>query len=117
LVPKKNGDPFVQTGLSTSSPEFVLNGAGSTYNNYQLVYSATSGTANLFVNGTDEINSIAGELSSQSPEFAFGIAQDSFPSQANWNLVSISAVPEPSAASLLLFGSGGLLYFARLRRA
>jgi PEP-CTERM motif len=113
---ESNDDPFVRAGSSSLSPIFVLNGAGSTYNSYQLVYNVASDTANLWVNDTEEISDITGTQSSQAAELAWGIAQSGPSSfQANWNLVSLS-VPEPSASWLVFLGSGVLFYVRRNRK-
>ena len=105
-----NGDPTVQT--SSLGPVFVLTNAGSTYNNYQLIYNATEDAASLWVNGTKELNNITGNLEYGG---SWGLFWGEFQgpssgSQANWNLVSLEATPEPSAMSLILLGSGVLIY-------
>jgi hypothetical protein len=50
-----DGDPFVQVNESSLSPIYTLTGAGSSYNNYDLLYNAANNTASLWVNGVDEI--------------------------------------------------------------
>jgi hypothetical protein len=50
------GDPFVQAGDSSLSPVYTLTGAGSSYNNYELIYNSANTTASLWVNGVDVIN-------------------------------------------------------------
>lgn len=114
---KANGDPVLQVGganLSGSSlsPVFALNGAGSTYNNYQLIYNATANTASLWVNGTDMIDDIMGGQLSGNAHLSWSGYQHDNDVQANWNLVSLS-VPEPSAISFVLLGSGVLIYARR----
>ncbi|HEY1718019.1 MAG TPA: hypothetical protein VGH42_06955 [Verrucomicrobiae bacterium] len=109
-----NGDPTVQTG--NSSPVFTLTGAGSTYNNYELVYSDATDTASLWVNGIQELNDITGDVGYASS--GWGLTWGEFQgssSQANWNLVSLS-VPEPSAISLLFLGNGVLIYVRTRKR-
>ena len=48
---ESNGDPFVRIENDT----YILNGAGSSYNNYQLIYDASVNAASLWVNGIDRI--------------------------------------------------------------
>jgi hypothetical protein len=55
-----NGDPFVHFGNASATPMFVLDGVGSTYHNYQLRYDASSGTADLWVDGIERFTGIAG---------------------------------------------------------
>jgi hypothetical protein len=110
---ESDGDPFVDVGLQ----QYVLKGAGSTYNTYQVVYNNTTETADLWVDGKDEIHDMTVYPGYGQGFLYWGSGAQSGPASVNWNLISVSAVPEPSAASLLLLGGGGLLYFARLRRA
>jgi PEP-CTERM motif len=110
---ESNGDPFVR---ASTTPVFILSGAGSTYNGYQLIYNATTGMADLWVNGIEKISDITGTQSSQAAGLAWGIAQSgASPFQANWNLVSLS-VPEPSTIFLFFLGSGVLFYVRRNRK-
>jgi hypothetical protein len=109
---ESNGDPFVDVGLQ----QYVIKGAGSTYNTYQVVYNNTTETADLWVDGKDEIHDMTLDTYSGSGFLDWGSGMQTGPQEVNWNLISVSAVPEPSAVSLL-FGSGAFLYFARFRRA
>ncbi len=109
LGTESDGDPAVSVSGSSLSPTFILNNVGSSYNNYQLMYNASQGTASLWINGTDMLNNIVGGTTSlQYDELLWGGVQP--PNvQANWNLVSLT-VPEPSASWLLLLGGGVFLY-------
>ncbi len=107
-----NGDPAVQVGGSSLSPVFVLNGVGSSYNDYQLLYNATADTASLWVDGTDAINDIIGGQLNGNAYLSWSAYQHGDNVEANWNLVSLS-VPEPSAVSLVSLGSGVFIYVRR----
>jgi hypothetical protein len=107
-----NAAVWIETALNgIGSPIFTLNGRGSVYNNYQLDYNAIANTASLWVNGTEEVNDINGQ-----PGDFYGVSWgtgQSGPSQANWNLVSLETVPEPTTSWLILLGSGVLFYVRR----
>jgi len=107
------GDPVVQSE-SVGQPTYTVSGVGSSYNNYQLIYDAGTGTASLWVNGIQRVGNIAGI--SESPgvaEVGWGASEQAGGSQANWNLVSLEIVPEPSAMSLIFLGSALLIYARR----
>ena len=112
-----NGDPFVNFGNSSGTPRFVLAGAGSTYHNYQLRYSTTSGIADLWVDGVERFTGISG-LSGFSGWGLFWGELQGGNSAANWNYISFEIIPEPS--SLALLGCGGVLlaghWLRRFRR-
>src|SRR5665213_88764 len=61
-----NGDPFVEVDESSLSPIYTLAGAGSSYNNYELIYNSANNLASLWVDGVDEINNISGIQTSSS---------------------------------------------------
>ena len=110
-----NGDPSVQVIGSSLSPVLALEGASSTYHNYQLVYSAAAGVATLRVDGLERLNGLSGGAGS-SPLLAFGGHEELEPMmQANWHLVSLQLIPEPSSLALLVLG-GGSLWAGRCRR-
>lgn len=114
-----NGDPYVRVVGSSLSPVYILNNAGSTYNTYQLLYDAASDTADLYINGAEQLENIAGGTYSEfplSPSLSFGGGNQGPTSQANWNLVSLETTPEPSTVSLIMFG-GGVLIYIRNRKA
>jgi hypothetical protein len=95
----------------------ITNGGGSIYNTYQLLYSSTSDTASLWINGVERVSAIQPQYGSGQAflEWGGGI-QGTASFQANWNMVSLT-VPEPSSAAVLLLGSGVLIYLRRkLRR-
>jgi len=111
-----NGDPLVRAGTSSLSPVYTITGAGSSYNNYELVFNSVGNVASLWVDGVDRIDNIGGHSSSSSPGFYWGTGQGALtPFQDYWNLVSLS-VPEPSSVGVLLLGSGVLFYLRRKRR-
>jgi hypothetical protein len=103
-----NGDPIVGAGPQV----YTLNNAGSTYNNYQLVYSAATDTGSLLVNGTAQINNIIGQHGTGVGSVIWGEGQQGI-GQGNWNLLSLTVTPEPSAVSLIVLGSGILFYVRR----
>ncbi|HKI70653.1 MAG TPA: PEP-CTERM sorting domain-containing protein [Verrucomicrobiae bacterium] len=117
------GDPFVEAvNYGPGSPtniiaQVTLTGAGSTYNNYQLVYDASARTASLWINGSKYVKSIALGQPNYGGAVYWGClgAQEGY-AQANWNSVSLEIVPEPSSLSLLFLGGGLLLYDRRNRK-
>ena len=103
-----NGDPELELAGASYSPVYILNGAGSTYNTYQLLYDAASDTASLWINGAEQLGDIVGYGTSHQPLLSWGGGYQGPGSiQANWNLVSLEVIPEPS--SLCLLGLGGLV--------
>jgi hypothetical protein len=99
-----SGDPFVRINDQTYS----LDGAGSIYNVYQLVYTAANDTADLWVNGVDRLQDVP-HYQSPLGYVTWGSGLQSGPAQVNWNLVelSVSSVPEPSAICLIFLGLAG----------
>jgi hypothetical protein len=104
-----DGDPYVNG--TSSNPDFELKGGGAGYHNYEIVYSATTDTAALWVDGAEEVPDFLSNLSSagEITRLQWGETQ-SGPSEANWNLVSFQIIPEPSTLSFLFLGSGILFY-------
>ena len=97
-----------QIVAADSQTPFVLAG-GSSYADYQLVYSAQTGTANLWANGSLLSSGIMGVPSGQDSFFFWRGGDQGFNSHlANWNLVSLEIIPEPSSLSLLWLGSSVL---------
>jgi hypothetical protein len=112
-----NGDPTIQVQGSSLSPVFVVNGAGSTYNDYQLIYDAGVGSASLWINGSERLSGIVpGVLDATLGSVSWSGYQHAYNVGANWNEVSLVVTPEPSAASVLCLGSGVLLYLQRKYR-
>ncbi len=107
-----DGDPEVNVG---DSGYFILTNAGSTYNNYQLMYDAETEEASFWINGTEMADNISGGSVSGNGHLSWGAVQQ--PNiQANWNLVSLETIPEPSAWSLIVLDSGILICVRRVFR-
>jgi hypothetical protein len=96
----------VQIGLSA----YYLINSASTYNNFQLVYDPQMDSANLWVNGILAIGGITGQTGTLS---SGGLFWDVTSGQANWSLVSVAVVPEPSSMTIILLGSGVLAYVVK----
>jgi hypothetical protein len=101
-----NGNPSVRVTGSSLSPLMILPDASSGYHNYQLRYSAAAGSASLWVDGVNVLGNIMGGAGF-SPTLRFGGGyQNPADIQANWNLVSLEIVPEPSSLAVLILGGG-----------
>jgi hypothetical protein len=103
-----NGDPIVVAGSSSTSLVLVLQGAGSTYHNYQLAYDAGLGTAQFWVDGVEHLGNIAGAQGFSPAVLIECSHQNPAALQANWNLVSVEIIPEPSTMALVVMG--GVLF-------
>lgn len=98
-----NGDPIVQlTDNFQPGPAVTLSGVGSTYNTYSVLYHAATRSADLWADGTMLYSSVARGTDPSGPIVGWGGHQDVIPVQANWALVSLAIVPEPSTLSLAL---------------
>lgn len=100
-----DGDPVVYS-RSSLNPAFVLEGGGSGYHDYQIVYRAISQQVALLVDGVERVTDIAAIPGSSGWGGFWGTTQGS-PSHANWNRVTLEIIPEPS--SLALLGCGAVL--------
>jgi hypothetical protein len=100
-----NGDPVVQVRENSLSlsPVFVVTGAGATYNTYSLTYHAATDSADLWVNGTELYGGMSSARFDGTPSFDWSGYQHASDVKANWSLVSLAVVPEPSAASLAVW--------------
>ena len=113
------GDPTVQAATYLhSSPVITLDGAGSTYNDFRLVYDASENMTDLWINGVREYSGLPGA----SVETAAGLQwsagyQGSLTRQANWSLVSVEIIPEPSSIGLSLIGLTVIFMKSRTMRS
>jgi hypothetical protein len=112
------GDPDELYLSVNSGPTNIVNltGAGSTYNNYQLIYNASADMASLWINGVEYTNDISPLQQHNGSQVYWGSEGTSAYELANWNLVSFEITPEPTTICLLLFGSGVLIYVLKRRR-
>ena len=112
------GDPDeVYLSVNSGPTNIVnLNGAGSTYNNYQLIYNASADMASLWINGVEYADAISPLEPDHGVQSVYwGSEGGPTFEQANWNLVSLT-IPEPSSAAVFLLGSGVLVYVLKRRR-
>jgi hypothetical protein len=108
-----SGDPIVQLKDNFQpGPAVVLSGAGSTYNTYSVFYHAATRSADLWANGTFLYSAAAGGTDLSPPVVSWGGHQDVIDVHANWALVSLEVVPEPSSLSLAVCA----FFLLRLRK-
>jgi hypothetical protein len=99
-----DGDQSVRVlGNGAFTPEYILNGAGSGYHNYQLEYSAAYRTADLWVDGMEIYSDLQGQPGASSAHLLWG-GQNAFSSlgtiEARWESITLSIIPEPGPTSL-----------------
>jgi hypothetical protein len=111
LGAQPDGDPILRVG----NAQYTLEGAGAGYHNYQLTYDAQIGSAGLWVDGALLATGITGSPN-PTAQFSWGGGQHPGSAYANWNEVSLWAIPEPSALALLTLGGGGWLAVRGWRR-
>ena len=108
-----NDNLQLQLGGSPNST-YILHGQGTAYNSLQLVYGRATGQASLWANGSLLGSAIPGFSLNLQPSIAWGgDVQTANSYQANWNLMSLQIIPEPSSFSLLWLG--GVLFSLRHR--
>jgi len=91
----------------TSGPIFTVAGT-STYNTFELRYDPITLTADLFVNGVEQISNFAGWNLIESPGVFWGSLSSIDAGRGHFNAVTfMTTVPE--AGGLLLMGGAGVL--------
>ena len=85
-----SGDPIVRLPNGNGNhTEIIVEGAGSTFNHYELIYDPLFKKANLFINGVERFKNYSGYTNSESSRVAWGSAAIDI-GQANWNMVEFS---------------------------
>jgi Vibrio cholerae sialidase, lectin insertion/PEP-CTERM motif len=119
-----DGDPFILlwdggivSGVFTGD-KYTLQGAGTTYHTYELVFDPTAGTADLFVDGSEVLSDYAGFSTSGANNFSWGAGSSADTGRGNFNSVtfSVNPVPEPSSLALLSLGGLTLVGYGRRRK-
>jgi len=112
-------DPYGPDGsIRTQGPSYTLEGSGSSYHTYQLVFNPESRSADLFVDGTERIRGYMGDpsfLDNKGLKFgAFSGGQINF---AHVQLAS--PITEPSSRAMMVFGILLLmgLWYVRLKQS
>jgi hypothetical protein len=98
---------FTNVVGSIDGPTLTVAG-NSTYNTFELVYDPVATSADLFVNGSEEISDYAGLPGSQvgnTKQVIWGAGRSGIAGEGRYNEVSLHLLPEPSAALLLLAGA------------
>jgi hypothetical protein len=107
------GDPTVVAGSSRgSTPEYVLAPGSPAYHSYQLSFSAATETASFWIDGVEQYSGLPGTpiFLPGAPNLRWAASfQSPGPMEANWHLVSLEIIPEPSAGTLLALGAAALL--------
>ncbi|MDQ6630498.1 MAG: PEP-CTERM sorting domain-containing protein, partial [Verrucomicrobiota bacterium] len=106
-----NSNPVVQILGSSLNPAAIFNVEGNGYHKYKLMFNASTGLADFWIDGLMRLNNLAGShLASQNGSLGWSGYQHANTVLANWNEVSLIAVPEPS--TLALFGLGSFFFVA-----
>ncbi len=115
---ESDGDQIVRLRTNSVIPqtgiEYTLSGLGSSYNTYSLVYDPLAGSADLFINGIEQISDYTGYATSQT-RVLWGSGTSNDTGQGNYSSVLFSVVPEPISATLFIVG-GATLGFRRMRK-
>jgi hypothetical protein len=118
---ESDGDPIVQLVTTSGGPTFTLQGAGNTYNLWELRYDPVAGSADLFVNGVERLSDYTGFSIAQT-FVIWGAASTADTGQGNYNLVQFEifdqaqVVPEPTSLTLFGLGAAALVISSRRRR-
>lgn len=112
LYSQPDGDPVVST---TQGLTYALEGGGPGYHDYALNYSVSLDKADLWIDGVQRLSGIGASSSYTGATFNWGIAQVPVTATANWNLVSLTVVPEPSSVALYLCGLLAVLFVSSCR--
>lgn len=98
-----DGDPVVRLPSTSSAGvfeglSFAIEGIGSGYHLYELVYDPQTTTADLLVDGVEVVSDYAGTAGIRDSVF-WGVGTPTT-GNANYNLVELVVVPEPSGLSI-----------------
>lgn len=114
-----DGDPIVTliTGQSTGTSH-TLEGTGGGYHLYELVFDPVAGSADLFVDGVEQISDYGGHTHQAGVKrVSFGGASSPDTGHGRYNLVEFTvfseAVPSLSPPAILVLSSGLLAIGAR----
>ncbi|MEM7479403.1 MAG: PEP-CTERM sorting domain-containing protein [Planctomycetota bacterium] len=105
-----DGDTIVQL---SGGGQYTLQGTGTGYHQFDLVYDSATSSADLLVNGLEVISNNTGSLSASSGAVAWGAGSTAGTGHGNFASVSFSTVPEPS--SIILLGIGMSVWAFRRR--
>ena len=112
-----NGDAIVELVLASGNifGTYTVPG-GSVYNTFELLYDSSAGSADLFVNGVEQISNYNGFALNQTlVAWGDGSTQPNPTniSSAYFSNVTFSVIPEPSSAFMIL--SAGVILCLRRR--
>lgn len=109
---ESDGDPTVTFGGSS----FTIEGVGElVYNEYSIVFDPGAGSADLFVNGVEQISDVPGTATVAADRVAWGASGTVTEGVGDFAAVSFEVVPEPSTSALIV-GSALILLRCRRRR-
>jgi len=101
-------------GMATGA-SFTLQGGGSGYHLYEMIYDPVAASLDLFIDGIERISNYSGIQSSLFNRVAWGSGSSIDTGQSNWNQVEfeVAAVPLPASLPLFLAGLAGLAGWAK----
>lgn len=101
-----DGDPIVRL---PGGGTFTLQGGGAGYHLYELVYDPVAGSADLFIDGTEQVSNVVGAVTSFAHNrVQWGAMTSPDDGHGNFNLVRFANFPEavvPLPPAVLLLGS------------
>lgn len=99
IYPDSSGDPIVELP-SSGLPSLTLLGAGGGYHNYAVRYNPVSGEHSFWFDNSQIVIDFTGGAWTADHDVKWGTLRTTG-SQANWNSLSLTAVPEPQGCSLV----------------
>lgn len=95
-----NGDPTVRLSTGPNvGPEYTIVGGAGEYHEYELIFDPTSGTADLFVDGVEQISNYGDRASALSPFFRFGSGGSDPSGRVHFNSVDLTIGAATAAAT------------------